>query len=96
MERTPWAQAQGIDARSLHSWWLALERRKKHERGLTRSSVRFVKVVAEPAQARASRHRPALARHQFGHISHFGVKSMDPSGGLVRRISCVGNALVFG
>lgn len=54
MERTPWTQAQGIDARSLHAWWLALERRKKHERGLTRSSVRFVEVVAQPVPARAS------------------------------------------
>lgn len=54
MERTPWARANGVDARSLHAWWLALERRKKHECGLTRSSVRLVEVVAEPAPARAS------------------------------------------
>lgn len=53
MERTPWAQAHGIDARSLHAWWLAFERRKKRSSSLTRSSVRFVEVVATAAQSHA-------------------------------------------
>lgn len=54
MERTPWARANGVDARSLHAWWLALERRKRHDHALTCTPVRFVEVVAEPTPSRAS------------------------------------------
>ena len=53
MERTPWAQAHGVDARSLHAWWLALERRKKHNGTFAQSSVRLVEVVASPAASPA-------------------------------------------
>lgn len=54
MERRTWAQGHGIDARSLHAWWVAFERRKKRQQNLAQSSVRFVEVVATPVLSRAS------------------------------------------